>query len=271
MGRRMAARLIAAGHDVTLWSRTPLTEPLAGAAMADSPRAAAVGAEVVLSMVRDDAASTRVWLDDQTGALGGMAPGAVGIEMSTISPTKARLVHAAAADRGIAFLDAPVAGSRPQAEAGQLIFLAGGNAETLGRVEPVLLAMGAAVQHVGGPGTGAGVNMMVNALLAVQQAALAELLGLAGTLGVDPGRAVEIIGATPVASPALKAAAGAMLEGRHAPVFPIDLVIKDLSLALAAGADLPVTRAVTAVYSDAAREGLDSENITAVALRYLRR
>jgi 3-hydroxyisobutyrate dehydrogenase len=112
---------------------------------------------------------------------------------------------------------------------------------------------------------------MVNALLAVQQAAIAELLGQAGALGIDPGRAVEIIGATPVASPALKAAAGAMLAGRHAPAFPIDLVLKDLGLALAADADLPVTKAVSTIFAQAAREGLGTENITAVALRYLRR
>lgn len=271
MGRRMAARLVAAGHDVTVWNRTPLADPPTGARVEASPRRAATGAEIVLSMLRDDEAALQTWLDDQTGALWGMAAGTVGIEVSTISPALARRLHAAAAARGVAYLDAPVAGSRPQAEAGQLIFMVGGDAATLETVKPVLGAMGAAVHSAGGPGAGAGIKLMVNALLAVQQAALAELLGLAGTLGLDTGRAVEIIGVVPVASPALKAAAGAMLAGRHAPAFPIDLVMKDLSLALATDADLPVTHAVASVFAQAAREGLDSENITAVALRYLRR
>lgn len=263
MGSRMAARLAAAGHEVTVWNRTPRE------GCAETVEAAAAGAEVVFASVRDDAASASVWHQ----ALAVMAPGAVAVETSTISPGAARALHAAAGARGIAFLDAPVAGSRPQAEAGQLVFMAGGDAVTLERVEPVLRAMGAAVHLAGGPGGGAAVKLMVNALLAVQQAALAELLGLAGPLGVDPGRAVEVIGATSVASPALKAAAGPMLAGRHAPAFPIDLVIKDLGLTLGTGAglDLPVTRAVAEVFAQAARQGLSGENITAVALRYLRR
>ena len=271
MGRRMAARLIAAGHDVTVWNRTQLVEPLAGAKVAESPRAAALGAEIVLSMVRDDAASTSVWLDERTGALAGMAPGAVGIEVSTISPAQARLLHAAAGQRGVAFLDAPVAGSRPQAEAGQLIFMAGGEAEVLERATPVLMDMGAAVHAAGGPGDGAAVKLIVNVLFGTQLAVMAELLGLAEAAGIDPAKAVAILTATPVASPALAGAAGAMLAGRFAPAFPIELVVKDFRLALGVGRDLPVTRVVTDVYSDALREGLGDENITAVAARYRRR
>lgn len=271
MGQRMATRLIAAGHQVTVWNRTPRVDLLPGATVAESPRAAAAGAEVVISMLRDDAASAAVWLDDRTGALSAMPAGAVGIEASTVSVEQSRRLHAAAADRGLRFLDAPVAGSRPQAEAGQLIFMAGGAAETLAAVEAVLLAMGGAVHHAGGPGAGSAVKLLVNVLLAVQQATMAELLGLAGHLGIDLARAAEVIGATPVASPSLKAAAGAMLAGRHPPAFPIDLVIKDLGLALGGAADLPMTRAVATVFAEAGREGLGTENITAVALRYLRR
>jgi 3-hydroxyisobutyrate dehydrogenase-like beta-hydroxyacid dehydrogenase len=88
---------------------------------------------------------------------------------------------------------------------------------------------------------------------------------------VDPARAVEILSATPVASPALVGAAAAMLAGRFAPAFPVDLVVKDFGLALGAGGDLPVARAVAAVYAEAVREGLGEENITAVVQRYRRR
>lgn len=261
MGSRMAARLVAAGHEVTRWNRTPQE------GTAPTPEAAVAGADIVFASLRDNAASTEAW----ARALPAMAQGAVAVETSTIGPAVARALHAAAAARGIACLDAPVAGSRPQAEAGQLIFMAGGDAATLDRVDPVLRTMAGAVHLAGGPGSGAAVKLVVNALLASELAAMAELLGLSGRLGVDPARAVDILAATPVASPALVAAAGAMLAGRHSPAFPVDLVIKDLGLALDGGAELPVTAAVAAVFAQAAREGLGQENITAVSLRYLRR
>jgi 3-hydroxyisobutyrate dehydrogenase len=96
-------------------------------------------------------------------------------------------------------------------------------------------------------------------------------LGLARATGIDPARAVEILTQTPVASPALAGAAAAMLAGKFAPAFPIDLVVKDFGLVLGAADDLPVTRAVAEVYHHAAREGLGDENITAVVQRYLTR
>lgn len=261
MGSRMAARLVAAGHAVTVWNRTRRE------GQAETPEAAVAGAELVIASLREDAAAQAVW----GRVLPEMAAGAVGVETSTLSPAAARGLHQAAEAKGLAFLDAPVVGSRPQAEAGQLIFLVGGRAETLARVEPLLLQLGGAVHHAGGMGDGAALKLMVNALFATQLATLAELLGLAQALGLDPARAVGILTQTPVASPALTGAAGAMLAGRFAPAFPIDLVVKDLGLALDAGRDLPVTRTVAQVYRDAAREGLEDENITAVVQRYLRR
>jgi 3-hydroxyisobutyrate dehydrogenase len=262
MGSRMAARLVAAGHDVAVWNRTPV----AGSAV--SVADAVGGAEVVLSMLRDDAASAAVWAD----AMPAMVRGAVGIEASTISPEQARGLHDQAAAQDIAFLDAPVAGSRPQAEAGQLIFMAGGEAAVLQQVTPVLLAMGGAVQHAGPAGAGAMVKLMVNTLFGVQVAVVAELIGLARKAGIDAGRAVEVMGATPVASAAAKGAAAAMLAAAYAPTFPIDLVVKDFGLVTdagaALGAALPVATAVHAVFAAAKAEGFSSDNITGVMQRY---
>jgi 3-hydroxyisobutyrate dehydrogenase-like beta-hydroxyacid dehydrogenase len=266
MGARMAANLVAAGHEVAVWNRTPRT--VEGAVAAPSPRAAAEGAEVVMSMVRDDAASARVWLDPEDGALAGLAPGAVGVECSTVSPDHARALHARAAERGVAFLDAPLAGSRPQAEARALIFMAGGDEAHVARAEPVLLAMGAAVHRAGGPGAGAVAKVMVNAMLAVQLATLGELIGLARGQGVDPARALDILGVTPVASPAAKGAGAAMLTGQFSPAFPIALVAKDLALAQAAARHLPVTTATARVYAAALAAGRGEENITAVVKAY---
>lgn len=274
MGSRMAARLVAAGHDVTVWNRTARPDTLAGVQIAGTPKAAAMGAEIVISMLRDDAASADVWLDPATGAMSGMPRGAVGIEASTITPAQAVRLHAAAAARGVGFVDSPLAGSRPQAEAGQLIFMAGGAPPDVARAEPVLLAMGGAVHHAGAAGSGALVKLMLNSLFGAQLAIMAELIGLAQKSGMDAGRAIEIIGATPVASPAVKGAASAMLAEAFAPAFPIDLVEKDFALTLAtaksAKADTPVTEAVHGVFAAARREGLAGLNITGIARRYMR-
>ncbi|NJM82307.1 MAG: NAD(P)-dependent oxidoreductase [Tabrizicola sp.] len=269
MGSRMALRLVAAGHEVTVWNRTP--RRVDGAAAAATAAAAVPGAKVVIAMLRDDAASAAVWNE----AMAGMAPGALGIEMSTVTPAQARALHDAAAARGLDFLDAPVAGSRPQAEAGQLIFMAGGEASVLAQAEPLLRDIGAAVHHAGGPGAGAMVKLMVNSLFGAQVAVIAELLGMAANAGIDPARAVDILAATPVAGPAAKAAAAAMLARGFAPAFPIDLVEKDFALARRTGEEngspLPVTAAVHAVFAAAKSEGYGADNITGVVQRYLTR
>ncbi len=198
-----------------------------------------------------------------------MSEGAVGVDCSTVSPGHARALHGAAEQRGVAFLDAPVAGSRPQAEARALIFLAGGVEADVARAEPVLLDMGATVHWAGGAGAGAVVKLMVNTMLATQLATLAEMIGLAVAQGVDPARALDIVGATPVASPAAKGAGAAMLARAFAPAFPIALVAKDLGLAQAAARDLPMTAAAAAVYAAAISAGRGGDNITGVVQGYV--
>ncbi|MGL5010796.1 MAG: NAD-binding protein, partial [Paracoccaceae bacterium] len=133
----------------------------------------------------------------------------------------------------------------------------------------VLMAMGGAVHHAGGPGAGAVVKLMVNSLFAAQLAAVAELIGMAQTMGVDPGRAVEILGSTPVASPAVKGAAAAMLARAFAPAFPIDLVAKDLGLVLGTGASLPIAQAVAGAFQSAVTSGLAQDNITGIVQLYM--
>lgn len=272
MGARMAARLCAAGADLVVWNRSPeAAAPLvdAGARRADTPRAAAEGRDLVFSMLRDDAASEAVWRAPEQGALAGLGQGAVAIDCSTVTPAGSRRLAEAAAARGAAALDAPVAGSRPQAEAGALIFLVGGPETALAQARPALEAMGGAVHHAGPSGAGAAAKLLVNALFGAQLAAMAELLGLAARLDLDPARAAEILAATPVCSPAAAAAAQAMLARRFAPAFPIDLVVKDFGLideaAAAVGAEVPISAAAGAVYRRAAELGWAGENITAVA------
>lgn len=275
MGSRMAINLAEAGFDLTVWNRdTAKAQAFArhGTSVAATPRAAAMGADAVLSMVRDDDASARVWLDAESGALAAMKPGAIGLEFSTVRAAHARRLHDAASARKVGFLDAPVVGSRTQAESRQLIHLVGGDAMTLSRAEPILKATGAAVHHAGPAGAGASLKLAINALFAIQVAAVGELLGLLAYQGMDVARAVEIIGATPVASPAAKGAATAMLAGAYAPMFPVELVEKDLSYvandAAVAKAKAPLTAATLAIFRTAAAQGLEGENLTAVRKLY---
>jgi 3-hydroxyisobutyrate dehydrogenase len=272
MGQRMAARLVAAGHPVTVWNRSPQAAQALreqGAAVAATPREAAEGADVVISMVFDDAASRRVWLDSADGALRGMKASAVAIESSTLTPAWIGDLGAALAARGIAFVDAPVAGSRPQAEAGQLIFMAGGDAAAVERVKPLLLAMGGAVHHVGAVGSGAWLKLAVNALFGTQVAAMAEQLALLRGAGVDAERALAALKAMPVTSPAAAGTATLMLAGHFAPQAPVDLIAKDLGYVLASSAQpLPLTQAVAARFAAAQRAGLGGENLVAVSKLY---
>ncbi|MCQ8186637.1 NAD(P)-dependent oxidoreductase [Parvularcula maris] len=274
MGSRMAARFVEAGYGVNVWNRSagagcPLEAK--GAICHPSPAAAARNADLVFSMVRDDAASEAVWLGE-AGALSAMRADAVGIECSTLSVPHVRRLAERFKAAGRAFLDAPLAGSRPQAEAGSLIFFVGGEADDLDRARPALGAMGSAVHHAGGHGAGATVKLMVNALFGAQLAMMAELIGLAERSGIDPARSVEIVGTTPVCSPAAKLASEAMLAGAFAPAFPIDLVAKDFDLAeasaRAAGARVPVTKASGGAYREAVRQGYGEDNITGIMQLY---
>lgn len=274
MGARMAANLLAVGHELAVWNRTPATAaPLVaqGASLATSPREAARGADAVIAMLRDDEASRSVWLDPAEGALAGMTPPALAIECSTLTPAHIAALAQAAAARDIRLVDAPLAGSRPQAEARQLIFMAGGTAEDVAEATPLLLAMGSAVHHAGSSGSGAAVKLALNALFGIQVAAVAEIIGSLRKAGIDAARAADIIAATPVASPAAKAAAAAMLAGHHAPQFPIALAEKDFGyFASLSGlpAATPLATATRGLLARAIARGGAGDNITGVMRLY---
>lgn len=270
----MAGRLTAAGHQVTVWNRAPdraghLVE--GGARLAASPAEAAAACACCIAMVRDEEASGTVWLGEG-GALGALPDGALAVECSTIGPAWARTLAARAAGRGIGFLDAPVAGSRPQAEAGELIFLAGGDAAAVEKFRPLAAEMGKALHHCGESGAGAAAKLIVNGLFAVQLAALAEMIGLADGLGIVAERVLPILSGTAVFSPAMRGAGAAMLAGEWKPLFPIDLVAKDLRLAADAGresrAATPLTALAARIYAEARDAGLGGDNINGIVQRY---
>lgn len=275
MGQRMAARLLSAGHHVTVWNRSPAPAQALvdqGAATARTPREAAEGAEFVISMVTDDAAARSIWTDAATGALVGMRSRTVAIEASTVTPTWIAELDLAAKARGIALIDAPMAGSRPQAEAGQLIVLAGGEAMVIERARPILLAMGSAIHAIGPVGHGARLKLAVNTLFATQVVAMAEQLRALAAGGVDTTLALNALKAMPVLSPAAAGAGAGMLANAFAPMFPVDLVRKDMEYAEATaqadGLSLPLVAAVAERMNAAHAAGLGAENLTAVAKLY---
>jgi 3-hydroxyisobutyrate dehydrogenase-like beta-hydroxyacid dehydrogenase len=275
MGSRMAANLVADGDDVTVWNRTETRlESLvaAGARPARTPAEASRDAEYVIVCVRDDEASRTIWLDGETGILETLPASAVAIESSTLSVDWVKELAAHCAHKGVGFLDAPVAGSRPQAETRRLIYLVGGDPAVLAKARPVLERLGGAIHHAGPSASGAAVKLMVNGLFGIQVAAVAELIGFARKLGLDVGKAIEILGSTHVASPAASMSARAMLEGDFPPLFPIGMVEKDFGYVTASAgevdANVPLATSARERFASAIEEGLSDLNITALVRLY---
>ena len=273
MGSRMAEALLRAGHSVTVWNRTAArAQPLVdqGARLAHSPGSAAGDAEFVLTMVRDDEASRQVWLSPSDGALPAMSRDAIGIESSTLSTSWVRELAATFAARGVPFLDAPVVGTRAQADSGSLIHLIGGDAEIVARAKPVLSAIGGVAHHAGPTGSGAAMKLVVNSLLAIQVAALGELLAAAERMGLDRRRAGEVLVEMPSCSASAKGVTMAMLARNFAPAFPVELVEKDLGYLVeeARPDGAPISAATRAVFERAIAAGLANDNMTAVAKLY---
>ena len=272
MGAGMAANWLAKGFGLTVWNRTRArTQALAdkGARVATTPREAAEGADCVFAMVADDAASRAVWLGDD-GALAGAKTGAVVVESSTLTPDWVRELAGRARARGCAFLDAPVGGSRQAAASGELRFFVGGDAATLDKVRPALIAIGSKIDLLGPAGAGATWKLINNQLIAAQVAALGEALDVARKAGFRPVQISSLILNGAASSPIVKMKLPSMLNGDYdEPDFALSLMLKDaryaaaLAQSLGAPADL-VSSAVKA-FARAEAKGLGAKDIAAVA------
>lgn len=274
MGTRITARLLEAGHWVRVWNRTAeRAEALrpAGARPAATPADAVQGADVVLVMVRDDRASREVWLGED-GAADALEPDAVAIDASTITPDHARALAEAFAERDRAFLECPVVGSRPQADAGQLVGLVGGDPEVLARVEPVLTSLLGRAVHLGPHGSAAVAKLAVNAFFAAQVAAAGEVVSFLRDQGIEDERWQPLLEGLPITAPPIAAAIAGMAAGAFAPAFPIELVEKDLryfeAAADAAGTEHPVVHTTRSLYSRAIAAGHGGQNIHGVVQVY---
>jgi 3-hydroxyisobutyrate dehydrogenase len=259
MGSGMGRSLLKAGFPLAVYNRSAdKAAPLVaeGARLADSPRAAAAGAQVVISMVADDNASRDVWLGER-GALGAAAAGTVLIESSTLSPEWISSLAAAAAQRSCELLDAPVTGSKTHAANGELKFLVGGSAATLENARPVLAAMGRAIVHVGPTGSGALLKLINNFLCGVQAASLAEAVALIEHAGLDTATALDVLTNGAPGSPLVKTMLPRMSNREYTPNFPLALMVKDLEYATAAAAKHGVHLASVLTALDAYKRAVD--------------
>lgn len=270
MGGGMARRLLGAGFPLTVYNRNPAKAAAlaaAGARVAESPRAAAAGANLVFAMVADDAASRALWLGE-AGALAGAAPGAVLVECSTLTASWVQELGAAATARGCALVDAPVAGSKDAAAGGELKFLVGGATEAVACARPAFAAMGQAVLHLGPVGSGALMKLINNFLAGVQVAAFGEALAWIERSGLDRAQALAMLTNGATASPVVKAVAGRMEAGDYTPHFFLRLMAKDLGYALdesaRAGGELALAAAALGRFRAAIAAGHGDLDMAAV-------
>lgn len=232
MGAAMARRLVEAGHHVTVYNRTASkAEPLvaAGARRAATPRAAAEGNEIVISIVTDSPDVEETLLGSQ-GAVHGAAPGAVFIDMSTIAPATAQQVGRTLAGKGIPFLDAPVTGGDVGAREGTLSILVGGDAAVLERVRDVLGVMGKRITPCGPQGAGQTVKACNQILCALNMIGIVEAFHLARKSGIELETVLQALTAGAGGSWALEKLGPRIAKGDFSPGFKIKLIRKDLRI-----------------------------------------
>ena len=276
MGRPMGMNLLKAGHRLTVWNRTASRADelvAAGAILAKTPCEAAADADVLLTMVSDPPALEEVlWgvgaggrgIGPSDAALPALKSGSIYIDSSTVSPDMARKIAAACAEKGVRFLDAPVTGGDWGAKKGELVFMIGGDEQTLKAVEPILGVMGKRWFLLGPNGAGQTIKLAMNSILALEVQALSEALALVTAAGLSGEKLIEVLQSSMARSGVLDVKAPNLLKGEYAPSFPLRLMYKDISLALdlaaKLGVALPAVRAARETYGKvktAAQEDLD--------------
>ena len=270
MGAGMAGRLLSAGFPLSVYNRNAeRARPFAerGATLASSPREAASQAEIVISMVADDIASKEIWLGPN-GALSAAKSGAVLIECSTLSVGWIKELATSASQVNCELLDAPVTGTKPHAESGQLLFLVGGSAEALDRARPVLSILGRDAIHLGPTGSGALMKLINNFLAAVQAVSFGEALSLVEAGGLDQGKATSILTEGAPGSPILKRVAERVASSDFTPHFHLSLMAKDVSYAIEEGrrrqVNMQTAAAALTAFKQAVASGLGEKDFTAV-------
>jgi 3-hydroxyisobutyrate dehydrogenase-like beta-hydroxyacid dehydrogenase len=252
MGSRMVKRLMDAGHTVTGYNRTKskadwLLE--AGMLWADSPRAVAEAADVIFTMVSNTKA-LRAVADGPDGILAGLGPGKIYIEMSTIAPEACRELASQVAETGAKMVDAPVSGSVETLESGKLTIMVGGEPDVFEEIKPILLDVGPKATYVGENGLGVTMKIAHNLSLAVQMLAFSEGALLAEKSGIDREIAVEVLTHGVIASEMVKYRCPFILDMPREAWFNVNMMQKDMNLALELSREVDVPVPTTSVTND---------------------
>src|SRR5580692_7905817 len=257
MGEAMATNLVKAGHEVTVWNRTP-GKLVEGAAVAPTPAAAAQGADVVWMCVSDTDAVESV-LFGADGVQASLTQGMIIADSSTISPAATVKFAERVKEKCVAWVDAPMTGSKIGARDGTLVFIVGGDEAPIERLKPLFAAMGKKIFRMGETGKGQATKLAMNLQIALIYEGFAEALTLATKLGVDPRQLVSLIEATMVHSGVVEYKAPFVLQRDFTPNFPLRLMHKDILLTLEAAKEarvkLPALETVEEVYELATEEG----------------
>jgi 3-hydroxyisobutyrate dehydrogenase-like beta-hydroxyacid dehydrogenase len=257
MGRPMAANLVKAGHEVTVWSRTP-GKTVEGAQNASSPAEAARGAEVVWLCVSDTKAVENVLFGPQ-GVQESLAQGMTVVDSSTISPSATRNFAERVRTRGAEYVDAPVTGSKAGAESGTLIFIVGGEEAAIEHLKPLFAAMGKQFFRMGETSKGQAAKLVMNLQIALIYEGFSEALTLATKLGVPAETLLPLVQASMVRSGVVDYKAPFVMKRDFSPNFPLRLMHKDLRLALEAAKEarvkLPGLETVEEIYEMATEDG----------------
>lgn len=274
MGGAMARRFHGAGHDLVVWNRDRTkAEAIAAhgvATVADTPAEAAAAADVVVTSLADDQAIVEVYLGED-GIISGIREDTVALDTSTVDPETSRRVGSALVAKGARFVDCPVSGSVSTVEAGSLTIMAGGDAETVAAVEPVLAAISNKVVRVGELGAGSACKLAVNGLLHSLNVAVSEALVLAERAGVDRNAAYEVFASGAAGAPFVHYKREAFERPEDAVVaFTLDLVAKDLDLIThlgdQVGASLDQAKATAAIVSRTIEAGMGKRDMSAIAV-----
>jgi len=252
MGSEMVLRLLSKGHTVTGYNRTrSKAEELVqkGMKWADSPRVVAAASGVIFSMVTNSAALEAI-VEGPDGILAGLTPGKFFVDISTVSPEYSRAVAAKARAKGSDMIDAPVSGSVITLQEGKLSVMVGGRRETFEKLKPILLDIGPKVTYVGDNGLALVMKIATNLSLAVQMLAFSEGVLLAEKSGIAREVAVEVLVNSAVASPMIKYRGPFVLELPKEAWFNVNMMQKDMLLALELGRKLDVPMPSTAVANE---------------------
>ena len=252
MGGNMVDRLMARGHTVTGYNRTRAKAQWLidrGMQWGESPRAVATRADITFAMVTNSAAVAAV-MDGPDGIIAGLRPGKLFIDMSTVSPAVSRQFAERVRKAGADMVDAPVSGSVLTLQQGKLSVMVGGTRETFEKVKPLLEDVGPKVTHVGGNGVALSMKIAVNLSLAVQMLAFSEGVLLAEKSGIPREMAVDVLTHSVVASPMVQYRGPFVLQQPDEAWFDVNMMQKDMLLALELGRQLDVPLPTTAVTNE---------------------